>query len=271
MSTTVSNPSGASAASQPSPAPPARAPTSAAPPTAGAPGVRRHSAAGGIPSGFPPTPMTAAAAAALAEVAAREYLASAQPPRTAARPERELELEVRLLEARNQAMLLELELERTKAATSGLSIPPAPFATPAAAHAGGSGNGLRGPRQSLRLSETDVELNLSPGTPGHSGVRPGDAWAGAYASPLMPSAARAGAPLPQLIVHKTMVLKQPPAAPKLDDDKFRKDIDKVKEPIRLWLNLVAAWDRSNAGAREALGPLLRDIFARMAEDCPSRE
>jgi len=28
---------------------------------------------------------------------------------------------------------------------------------------------------------------------------------------------------------------------------------------------------SPTGAREALGPLLRDIFARMAEDCPSRE
>ena len=232
MSSSVSTAAGASnAAAQPSPAPPPRAPTSAAPQTAGAPGAqRRHSFSGVM---LPPTP-EAAAAAALAELAARTRLATldaraqsaAEPsaPRAAAHTERapadyeRRDLEHQLLRERHKSLRLELELQRMRT--------PAPPAAPATARVGGSGDGPSGRRQSAPHSEVEeeVELNISPGTPGQN--RSGT-WAGAYATPLLPSSANRGAPRQQIIVHTTMMLKQPPAAPKLDDEKFRKDIDKV--------------------------------------------
>ena len=67
-----------------------------------------------------------------------------------------------------------------------------------------------------------------------------------------PEAAAAAEALAELAARVTL-------DPKLDDERFRKDIDKSKEPLRAWLNLLAAWHRSNAGARDALGVNLSDL------------
>ena len=123
------------------------------------------------------------------------------------------------------------------------------WGTPANNNSGGAAAGF-----SLDLSP-DHEAAAPP-----PAARARHAFAGAYGSPLLPSAAHASMAPQTVMVQKMVAIKPPPEGPDLNSEEFKRDIFRLKDPMRHWLELLGTWGRGNPGAREALGINLSELL-----------